>query len=279
MDSIKWTASKIRALKGGQKFACLTACDYITARLIDECGLPLILVGDSLGMVVLGYETTLPVSMAEMLHHTAAVARGAKCSLVVADMPFLSYHVSVPEAVANAGRFIKSSDAGAVKIEGGAFRAEIVKTLSQNGIPVMGHIGLTPQSLRTLGGYKVAGRRTAEIKQLINDARALEKAGAFAIVLECMPPETAKKVTAAVNIPTIGIGAGPYCDGQILVTHDMLGFSSGVSPKFVKQYADLAARIKGAVQSFKTEVESRKFPAKEHCYEGKTSRKGAKALS
>lgn len=266
MSFTKWTASKIKALKGHRRFACLTAYDYITAKIIDECGLPLILVGDSLGMVILGYETTLPVTVAEMLHHTAAVVRGAKSSLVVADMPFLSYHVSIQEAVENAGRFIKSAGAGAVKIEGGALRADVVKTLSENGIPVMGHIGLTPQSICTLGGYKVSGRRKTEIRQLINDARALEKAGAFALVLECMPPDTARKITSMLHIPTIGIGAGPYCDGQILVTHDMLGLSGHVAPKFVKRYVDLTAQIRQAVGEYKTEVEHKKFPSKEHCY-------------
>jgi len=266
MNSIKWTASKIKALKGQQRFACLTAYDYITAKIIDECGLPLILVGDSLGMVILGYETTLPVSMDEMVHHTAAVVRGAKSSLVVADMPFLSYHVSIQEAVENAGRFIKSAGAGAVKIEGGALRADLVKTLSANGIPVMGHIGLTPQSICTLGGYKVSGRRKAEIRQLISDAKALEKAGAFALVLECMPPDTARKITSVLHIPTIGIGAGPYCDGQILVTHDMLGLSVRVSPKFVKKYVDFTAQMKEAIGKYRTEVDCQKFPSKEHCY-------------
>lgn len=265
-NSIKWTAPKIRALKGQRRFACLTAYDYTTAKIIDECGLPLILVGDSLGMAVLGYETTLPVTMEEMLHHTAAVVRGVKSSLVVADMPFLSYHVSVQEAVANAGRFIKSAGAGAVKIEGGALRADVVRTLSQNGIPVMGHIGLTPQSIRALGGYKVAGRRKVEIRQLISDAKALEKAGAFALVLECMPPDTAGKITSMLHIPTIGIGAGPRCDGQILVTHDMLGLSGNVSPKFVKKYIDLTARMKEAIGKYRTEVDCKKFPSKEHCY-------------
>jgi 3-methyl-2-oxobutanoate hydroxymethyltransferase len=266
MDSIKWTATKIKALKGKEHFACLTAYDYTTARIIDECGIPLVLVGDSLGMVVLGYETTLPVTMAEMLHHTAAVARGAKHFLVVADMPFLSYHVSLEQALENAGEFIKSAGAGAVKIEGGALRAPLVKALTENGIPVMGHIGLTPQSIRALGSYKVAGKRSAEIRRLVSDARALEKAGAFAIVLECMPPETARKITAAVDIPTIGIGAGPYCDGQILVTNDMLGLSGNVSPRFVRRYADLTAQIRQAVSRYKAEVESKKFPSKEHCY-------------
>lgn len=266
MSITTWTAPKIKSLKGQRRFACLTACDYITAKTIDECGLPLILVGDSLGMVVLGYETTLPVTMEEMLHHTAAVVRGAKCSLVVADMPFLSYQVSIEAAVENAGRFIKFAGAGAVKIEGGAMRADLVKTLSANGIPVMGHIGLTPQSICALGGYKVAGRRKPEIRQLMSDAKVLEKAGVFALVLECMPPDTARKITSALSIPTIGIGAGPFCDGQILVTHDMLGISGNIAPKFVKRYADLTAQMKDAVSKFKTEVEIRKFPAKEHCY-------------
>jgi len=266
MYSTKWTASKIKALKGKQHFACLTAGDYITAKLLDECAIPLLLVGDSLGMTMLGYETTLPVTMAEMLHHTAAVVRGAKSALVVADMPFLSYHVSVQQAIANAGRFLKSAGAGAVKIEGGASRAPTVKALTENGIPVMGHIGLTPQSIRALGGYKIAGRRAAEIKKLVSDARALEKAGVFALVLECMPPETARRITAMVKIPTIGIGAGPHCDGQILVIHDMLGLSANVSPKFVKRYADLTAQIRQASGQYKAEVENGKFPAKEHCY-------------
>jgi 3-methyl-2-oxobutanoate hydroxymethyltransferase len=266
MSSTKWTAAKIKALKGHGRFACLTAYDYTTAEIIDESGLPLILVGDSLGMVALGYENTLPVTMEEMLHYTAAVARGAKNCLVVADMPFLSFQVSIPDAVKNAGRFIKSAGAGAVKIEGGSIRADLVKTLSGNGIPVMGHIGLTPQSIRSLGGYKVSGRLKPEIRQLLKDAKALEKAGAFALVLECMPTETARKITSNLDIPTIGIGAGPYCDAQILVTHDMLGFSGSVSPKFVKRYADLSAQVSGAVNKFKSEVEAGKFPAKEHCY-------------
>lgn len=267
MNNPRWTASKIKALKGRQKFACLTAYDFIAARIMDECGLPLILVGDSLGMVVLGYETTLPVTMAEMLHHTAAVARGAKTALVVGDMPFLSYQVSLQEAISNAGLFIKSAGAGAVKIEGGLFRAPVVRMLVDNGIPVMGHIGLTPQSMSVIGGYKIAGKRPAEVEQLIADAKALEEAGAFAVVLECMPPEAAKLVTETVKIPTIGIGAGPHCDAQLLVSHDMLGLSGNIAPRFVKKYADLAEQIKGAVAQFKIEVENRQFPAKEHCYE------------
>lgn len=266
MNSVKWTASKIRALKG-RRFACLTAYDYLTARIIDESGIPLILVGDSLGMVVLGYETTLPVTMEAMLHHTAAVARGAPNALVVGDMPFLSCHLSVEQALANAGRFLQQAGAGAVKIEGGALRAGVVKALVENGIPVMGHIGLTPQNIRGLGGYKVTGRQPAEVRRLIADARALERAGAFALVLECMPPAAAKKITAALAIPTIGIGAGPCCDGQILVTHDLLGLTGQVAPRFVKRYADFAAQMKTAVGQFKKDVEHRQFPAPAHCYD------------
>lgn len=266
MNSVKWTAAKIKALKGRGHFACLTAYDCITARLISECSIPLILVGDSLGMVALGYETTLPVTMAEMLHHTAAVARGSGGALVVADMPFMSYHVSIAGAITNAGRFIKEAGAGAVKIEGGAMRAPIVKALVESGIPVMGHIGLTPQSIRVLGGYRVAGRSSPEIKKLLSDARALEKAGAFAIVVECVPPAAAGAITDTVGIPTVGIGAGPRCDGQIIVTADMLGLTGMPSPKFVKRYADMASLIKQAVGAYKAEVEGGKFPAKEHCY-------------
>jgi 3-methyl-2-oxobutanoate hydroxymethyltransferase len=272
MQPGKWTASKIKALKG-KRFACLTAYDYISAKLLDECGAPLLLVGDSLGMVMLGYETTLPVTMTEMLHHTAAVVRGARNALVVGDMPFLSYHVSIGQALENAGKFIKQAGAGAVKIEGGVFRAELVKTLAENGIPVMGHIGLTPQSICALGGYKVAGRQAKEIKRLLADALALEKAGAFAIVLECMPPDAARKITSRLKIPTIGIGAGPCCDGQILVTHDMLGFSGRVAPRFVKLYADLGARMKAAVGKYQAEVAAGQFPAKEHCYSAKPDKR------
>jgi len=266
MNTVKWTASRIKFLKGKEPFACLTAYDYLTAKIIDESGIPLILVGDTVGMVVLGYENTLPVTMEEMLHHTAAVTRAVKSALVVADMPFMSYHVSVRQALENAGRFIKSAGAGAVKIEGGALRAETVRALVDNGIPVLGHIGLTPQSICSLGGYKIAGKRTAEVRRLLGDAKALEKAGAFALVLECMPPAAAKKIASALRIPTIGIGAGPFCDGQILVTNDMLGFTSGVAPKFVKRYVDLTSQIRNAVSGFKKEVGSGKFPAKEHCY-------------
>jgi len=261
-----WTVSKIRACKGQQKIVCLTAADCLTAQLLDEAGIQLILVGDSLAMTVLGYDTTLPVTLEEMLHHTKAVARGVKGALVVADMPFLSYQVSTRDAVRNAGRFMKEAHAGAVKIEGGAFRAPVVKGLVQNGIPVLGHIGLTPQSINTMGGYKVQGRTSTQVRDLVEDARALEKAGVFAIVLECVPAEAARRITRAVHVPTIGIGAGPHCDGQVLVTHDILGMVSNVTPKFVKTYASLGALMRKSFLAYKRDVETGKFPGKEHCY-------------
>lgn len=261
-----WTVSKIKACKGQQKIVCLTAADWLTARLLDEAGIQLILVGDSLAMTVLGYDTTLPVTIEEMLHHTKAVARGVKEALVVADMPFLSYQVSEKDAIRNAGRFMKEAHAGAVKIEGGAFRVAVVKALVQNGIPVLGHIGLTPQSINAVGGYKVQGRTSAQVQRLVADARALEKAGVFAIVLECMPAPVAKRITRSVLIPTIGIGAGPHCDGQILVTHDLLGLFGKVMPKFVKTYASLGAQMRKAFLAYKRDVDKGVFPGPEHCY-------------
>lgn len=261
----KWTVRRVQALKGRQKIAALTAYDFTTARLVDAAGLPVVLVGDSLGMTMLGYDTTLPVTLEDMLHHTAAVARGARAALVVADMPFLSYQVTVAQAVENAGRFIKEAGADAVKIEGGAFRAETVHALAGNGIPVMGHIGLTPQSVRQFGGFRVQGRTDAEAERLVADARALEAAGVFSLVVEGVPPEVAARVTAAVEVPTIGIGAGPSCDGQILVVHDMLGLGEW-APRFVKRYAQLGAEMSRAFAAYKQEVESGAFPAPEHCY-------------
>lgn len=266
MNTKQWTAVRIRTMKGQDKFACLTAYDYTTARLLDAAGFPLILVGDSLAMTMLGYDTTLPVTMEAMLHHTAAVVRGVGNALVVADMPFMSYQASITQALENAGRFIKTAGAGAVKIEGGGFRAPTVKALTENGIPVLAHIGLTPQSIRTLGGYKVQGKKSTEVQRLVEDAHVLEKAGAFAIVLECLPPVLGEEITQAVGIPTIGIGAGPHCDGQILVTHDLLGIVGRVSPKFVKQYAALEAAMKQAFAAYKTDVEQGRFPGSEHCY-------------
>ncbi len=266
MNEPKWTTSRIKALKGKAPFACLTACDCATARLIDEAGVPLILVGDSLGMTVLGYESTLPVTMNDMLHHTAAVVRGVSSAMVVGDMPFLSYQISISQALSNAGRLIQRAGADAVKLEGGATRAPTVKALVENGIPVLGHIGLTPQSVLALGGFKVQGRKPEQVEQLLRDAVALEEAGAFAIVLECVPPEVGKEITAAVPVPTIGIGSGPFCDGQILVTHDLLGVSDGASPRFVKRYANFAEDMRKAFAAFRKDVQSRAFPASEHCY-------------
>lgn len=245
---------------------CLTAYDYTTARLMDAAGIPLILVGDSLGMMMLGYENTLPVTMVEMLMHTAAVVRGTKEALVVADMPFMSYQASIEQGLTNAGRFIKRAGAGAVKIEGGAFRVPLIKALVENGIPVLGHIGLTPQSIKEMGGYKVQGRKTAEARLLIKDARALQSAGVFAIVLEGVPEPLGREITRAVKVPVIGIGGGKYCDGQILVTHDVLGLFSDFTPKFAKRYAELGAAMKKAFLAYKQDVETGAFPSRDHCY-------------
>jgi len=262
-----WTAPRIRAAKGKQKLVCLTAYDYATARLLDKAGVHLVLVGDSLATAMLGYESTLPVTMEQMLYHTAAVARGVQDALVVADMPFLSYQVSVEQAIDNAGRLVKESGAGAVKIEGGAFRKPVVAALTENGIPVLGHIGLTPQSVHAIGGYKVQGRDAESAEQLLQDALALEEAGAFAIVLECVPAELGTQITAAAGVPTIGIGAGSGCDGQILVTNDMLGLPEAKSPRFARAYADLAAEMSRAVAAYKQDVEDGTFPGPEHGYE------------
>ena len=263
---MKWTPQKIKALKGKQKITALTAHDCYTAKLIDEADIPLILVGDSLGMTVLGYENTLPVTLEEMLHHTKAVTRATKSALVIGDMPFLTYQTGTFTAIANAGRFIKEAGADAVKIEGGAERAELVAALVLNGIPVVGHIGLTPQSIKAMGGYKVQGKTSPEMARLIKDARALEEAGAFAIVLEALPAELAKDITTAVSIPTIGIGAGEHCDGQILVIHDVLGLFEDFTPKFAKQYAQLGQAMREAIGEYKKDVEGWSFPTDEHSY-------------
>ena len=264
--SIPWTVVRIKATKGHEKIACVTAYDYATARLVDEAGLPLMLVGDSLGMTVLGYANTLPVTMRDILHHTGAVARGVKNALVVADMPFMSYQVSVPLALANAGRLIKAG-AKAVKIEGGELRVPTVRALVENGIPVLGHIGLEPQSIQTMGGFKVQGRTPEAATGLLRDARALEAAGVFALVLEGIPAALAGEITAAVGVPTIGIGAGPQCDGQILVLHDMLGLIPGArQPKFVKRYAELGTMAQTALAHYKQDVEQGRFPGPEQCY-------------
>lgn len=260
---MKWTAIRIQACKGVEKVACLTAGDFATARLLDEAGMHLVLVGDSLAMTLLGYETTLPITMEQMLHHTAAVVRGVKRALVVADMPFMSYQVSDEQALSNAGRFIQEAGADAVKIEGGRIRATCVRRLVENGIPVMGHIGLTPQSIRAMGGYKVQGRLPAEAEALLADAEVLAAAGVFGIVLECVPHELAARITAQVAVPTIGIGAGPACDGQVLVTNDMLGIASSVAPSFVKQYAEVGSVMKTAFEAYRDDVSAGRFPVHE----------------
>ncbi len=249
-----------------EKIPMLTAYDYGTARIIDESYIPMVLVGDSLGMVVLGYETTLPVTMEEMLHHTKAVARGAKRALIVGDMPFMSYHVSVSEALHNAGRFIQEGGAQAVKLEGGEIVAEKVQRIVECGIPVMGHIGLTPQSINQLGGFKVQGKEPEVAKKLLRDAQILEKAGAFAIVLECIPGALAKLITNKVNIPTIGIGAGPDCDGQVQVISDILGLFTDFVPKHAKRYAKLSEEIQSVVADYAAEVKSTSFPSMKESY-------------
>ena len=266
MKTSKWTAERIKALKGTAKVACLTACDYTTARYLDAAGMPLVLVGDSLASTVLGYPTTLPVTMDQMLHHTAAVSRGVVEAMIVADMPFMSYQVSTEQALTNAGRFVKEAGADGVKLEGGAFRAETIRALIRNGIPVLGHIGLTPQSIRQTGGHKVQGKNEEDAERLIADAQVLEQAGVFALVVECVPRTLGRAITQAVHVPTIGIGAGPDCDGQVLVVHDLLGLSGPTVPRFVKRYADLGDRMLEAFQAYRRDVETGTFPADEHCY-------------
>jgi len=249
-----------------EKIPMLTAYDYVTAKMVDDAGVPLILVGDSLGMVMLGYESTIPVTMDEMVHHTKAVVRGARKSLVVGDMPFMTYHISISDALSNAARFIQEGGAQAVKLEGGEVVAEKVKRLVDCGIPVMGHIGLTPQSIHQLGGYKVRGKAVEEARRLLNDASVLEEAGAFAIVLECTPAPLSKLITHKLAIPTIGIGAGPDCDGQVQVISDILGLYTDFVPKHARQYARLAGEISKAVASYMSEVTSLSFPTMEHSY-------------
>jgi len=245
----------------GPKIVCLTAYDHPTAGILDETGVDLILVGDSLGMVVLGYENTVPVTMDEMIHHTRAVTRAVKRALVVGDMPYFSFHLSADETVRNASRFLKEGGAAAVKIEGASKkRLKLVEAMVEAEIPVMGHVGLTPQSIHHLGRYRVRGTAAEGARRIVDDARNLERAGAFAVVLESMPVEVAAEVTRAIGIPTIGIGAGPACDGQVLVLHDMLGFSTGYMPKFVRKYADLNAVIGGAVGAYAADVREGRFP-------------------
>jgi 3-methyl-2-oxobutanoate hydroxymethyltransferase len=255
----------IKAMKSKkEKIVMLTAYDYSTAKLVDEAGIPLILVGDSLGMVMLGYESTIPVTMDEMIHHTKAVARGAKQSLVIGDMPFMTYHTNISDALRNAARFIQEGGAQTVKLEGGVTVAETVKRIVDCGIPVMGHIGLTPQSIHQLGGHKVQGKTPEAAERLLKDAQALEQAGAFAVVLELVPAPLSKLITQKIGIPTIGIGAGPDCDGQVQVISDLLGLFSDFVPKHAKQYAKLAGEIKTALADYVKEVKTGKFPTAEH---------------
>jgi 3-methyl-2-oxobutanoate hydroxymethyltransferase len=247
-----------------EKIVMLTAYDYSTAKLVDEAGIPLILVGDSLGMVMLGYESTIPVTMDEMIHHTKAVVRGTKQALVIGDMPFMTYHTNISDALRNAARFIQEGGAQAVKLEGGVTVAETVKRIVECGIPVMGHIGLTPQSIHQLGGHKVQGKTPEAAERLLKDARALEQAGAFAVVLELVPAPLSRLITQKLSIPTIGIGAGPDCDGQVQVISDLLGLFSDFMPKHAKQYAKLASSIRTALADYIAEVKAGKFPTAEH---------------
>jgi 3-methyl-2-oxobutanoate hydroxymethyltransferase len=260
------TADKIRALKGQRKISALTAYDYASAKLLDAAGIDLILVGDSLAMTVLGHENTLAVTMDEMLHHTRAAARGTKQALLAADMPFMSYQVSEEKALENAFRFIKEGHADAVKIEGGSLRVPLVQTLTDNDIPVMGHVGLTPQSVKGMGGFKVQGKQADQADKILQDAIALDEAGVFTLVLEGIPAELGQRISAAVKVPTIGIGAGAGCDGQILVFHDLLGMYSDMTPHFVKQYADVGQSISTAVTRYIEEVREGVFPGPEHSY-------------
>lgn len=250
----------------GEKISMLTAYDYSTAKLIDEAGINGILVGDSLGMVVLGYEDTLPVTMEDMIHHTAAVCRGAKNTLVVGDMPFMSYQVSVEEAVYNAGRLMKEGRCQAVKLEGAASVCPQIRAITNASIPVMAHIGLTPQSINAFGGFKVQGKSEEAAKKLLEDAKAVEEAGAFAVVLECVPAKLAELISKSISIPTIGIGAGAGCDGQILVYQDMLGLFSDFTPKFVKKYANVGEMMTQAFRDYIADVHEGSFPAPEHTF-------------
>jgi 3-methyl-2-oxobutanoate hydroxymethyltransferase len=261
-----------------KKITCLTAYDYPTARLVDEAGVDIVLVGDSVAMVALGYESTLPLTLAEALHHSKAVRRGVGRALVVSDMPYGSFQGDVHEALRNAMRFVKEAGAEAVKVEGGERRLELIARLTEAEIPVMGHVGLTPQSVNTLGGYRVQGKTEAAAEQILRDARAVESAGAFAIVLEALPRELAAEITRTVGIPTIGIGAGPDCDGQVLVLHDLLGLTFGEPPKFARRYANLRQVISEAVRDYCRDVENGNFPTDAESYHAPTTVKGRKIL-
>jgi 3-methyl-2-oxobutanoate hydroxymethyltransferase len=263
----KITPVDIQAMKAaGKKITMLTAYDYPMALLEDRAGIDIILVGDSVGMTVLGYENTLPVTMDEMIHHTKAVARGAKYPLILGDMPFMSYNTSERDAILNAGRFMKEGSADAVKLEGGASVKDIVRAIVKAGIPVMGHIGLTPQTISMLGGFKVQGKDAKAAQKIIDDARMLEDAGAFSVLLEAIPAPIAKRITEQLRVPTIGIGAGVHCDGQVLVVHDILGLFDRFTPKFAKRYINLTELILKAFESYREDVSRGEFPTDQHSF-------------
>ena len=261
------TIPQLKAKKQqNQKITMLTAYDVLLAQRVDAAGIDIVLVGDSLGMVELGYSSTRPVTMEEMLHHTKAVRRGVKKALLVGDMPFMSYQASKETAISNAGKFLKEAGCDAVKLEGGRESLEAIRAIVQVGIPVMGHLGLTPQTTTRFGGYKVQGREPADARRLVEEARFLEEAGCFALVLECVPASLAQKITRTVSIPVIGIGAGPHCDGQVLVTQDLLGLSGESTPQFVKRFAELGEATTTAIAQFKEEVEAGTYPDETHSY-------------
>lgn len=262
----KTVATFKNAKNNNEKLSMVTSYDYSMAKLVDKAGIDGILVGDSVGMVTLGYDNTLAVTMDDMVHHTKAVSRGAKNALIVADMPFMSYHVNIEDSIKNAGRLIKEGKAHCVKLEGGSDILDKIEGIIKAQIPVMGHIGLTPQSINMFGGFKVQGKTINQIQKLIDDAKKLEEVGAFAIVLECIPEKISKIITESISIPTIGIGAGKYCDGQILVVNDMLGMYSDFTPKFVKQYKNLKEDINEAINDYITDVKKGTFPEEKHSF-------------
>ena len=267
-DPRPMTVTDLQAMKAaGRRIVVLTCYDAVFARLLEQAGIDLLLVGDSLNQVLAGHENTLSATLDQMIYHAAAVRRGSQRALVFVDLPFLTYQISIPEAIRNAGRVLQETDAHGVKLEGGSHMAETVSALVERGIPVMGHLGLTPQSVHALGGYRVQGREEKGADRLLQDAKALEAAGACAIVLELIPAPVAARISQALTIPTIGIGAGPECDGQVLVLHDMLGLNEQFSPKFLKHYAELGNSVREAVREFAAEVRGGKYPGKEHSFE------------
>jgi 3-methyl-2-oxobutanoate hydroxymethyltransferase len=267
MERKKVTIAELQQKKdNGQKITMMTAYEYPTAHLVDQAGIDTILVGDSLGMVMLGYDSTVPVTMDEMIHHCKAVRRGVKSGFIIGDMPFMSYQVSVEQAVENAGRFMKEAGCDSVKLEGGSEMASVLKAIVTAGVPVCGHIGLTPQTATMLSGFKVQAKDAESARQLVKSAKDLQEAGAFMIVMECIPDLVAQKITKELKIPTIGIGAGKNCDGQVLVYHDLVGLFERFTPKFVKQYVNLAPQVKKALVQYKTEVEEGTFPGPEHTF-------------